>query len=91
MPSREELFFLPPLIYLFKILKTFTKMLHTNLIGCRGKTKRDTKYNILTLKGEKNIIVLSRLKNISYPQIRKLLILSYFIKNFPHISASANL
>ena len=38
---------------LFKILKTFTKMLHTNLIGCRGKTKRDTKYNISTLKGEK--------------------------------------
>ena len=34
-------------------------------------------------KREKNVIVLSRLKNISYPQIRKLLILSYFIKNFP--------
>ena len=30
-----------------------SKMLHTNLIGCRGKTKRDTKYNISTLKGKK--------------------------------------
>ena len=82
---RQNLFFCYPdaIIYLFKILKTFTKMLHTNLIGCRGKTKRDTKYNISTLKGKKNVIVLSRLKNISYPQIRKLLILSYFIKNFP--------
>ena len=39
------------LFILFKILKTFTKMLHTNLIGCRGKTKRNTKYNISTLKG----------------------------------------
>ena len=39
-------------IYLFKILKTFSKMLHTNLIGCRGKTKRDAKYNISTLKGK---------------------------------------
>ena len=28
-------------------------MLHTNLIGCRGKTKRDTKYNISTLEGKK--------------------------------------
>ena len=39
--------------YLFKILKTFTKMLHTNLIGCRGKAKKDKKYNISKLKKEK--------------------------------------
>ena len=42
-------------------------MLHTNLIGCRGKTKRDTKYNISTLKGKKNVMVLSRLKKYKLP------------------------
>ena len=57
-------------------------MLDTNLIGCRGKAKKDKKYNISKLKKE-NIIALNRLKNISYPQIRILLILSYFIKSFP--------
>ena len=39
--------------YLFKILKSFTKMLHTNLVGCRGKAKKDKKYNISKLKMEK--------------------------------------
>ena len=72
------------LFYLFKILKTFTKMLHTSLIGCRGKAKKDKKYNISKLKKKKiYVIVLNRLRNISHPQIRKFLILSYFIKNFP--------
>ena len=56
-------------------------MLHTNLIGCRGKAKKDKQYNISKLKN--NIMALSRLKNISYPQIRILLIFSYFFKNFP--------